>query len=402
MANKYSNPFAASNSFESQQKFMEILAMFNQGSNSFGFPGKKSTRPDWADAMDIWWRTLKPAVSSQNENVMMKLIEQAKQYYFISEQFVNMYNLMSSTQKKNKDAIDGLNKTFEDITAFFMDQNASRFSWSSLIDQCEQPYELLKNTFADNPLFSSQGFTEFSPEWQKLRENFLTMPGLGYSRESQEKLQKAMRLWATYQDNYHEFQTVMSGLNHEALNLMRKKLIKMHKKGEQVESMRQIYSIWVASNEKVYSDFVFTEEYSELNAKLVNSLMAFRKESHGIIEDNLASMNLPTTKSINALEQRQHDLRKQIKNMEAELKQLSAQVRSINQKQFAKPTSANIRKVETTKKSGKRAKKKKTTFPTRAGVVDFKKSKRVKQKKNETAKKKTSLKDRGGMIELKF
>ena len=399
MTNKYSNPFAANNWFESQQKFMETLAMFNQGNNPFGFPGKKSTRPGWADAMDIWWRAFKPAVSSENENVVMKLIEQAKQYYFMSEQFANIYSLMSSTQKKNKDAIDGLNKTFEDITAF-MDQNASRFSWSSLIDQCEQPYELLKNTFADNPLFSGQGFTEFSPELQKLREKFLTMPGLGYSRESQEKLQKAMHLWATYQDNYHEFQTVMSGLNHEALNLMRKELIKMHKKGEQVESMRQIYNIWVASNEKVYSNFVFTEEYSELNARLVNSLMAFRKESHSIIEDNLASMNLPTTKSINALEQRQHDLRKQIKNMEAELKQLSAQVRSINQKQLARPTAANTRKAETTKKPGKRAQKKKTTST--AGVVDFKKSKRAKQKKSENAKKKTAAKDSGGMIELKF
>ncbi len=403
MNGKYKNPFEGMQWFETQKQFMDAFATLNQGNNPFTSAFSSQQQPGWADAMDSWWRAFKPAGNAQQENVFMKMLDQARQYYFISEQFSKMYDAMSSANKNNQDALAVLNKAFEDVAAF-IEQNTTQFSWSHLIDQCEQPLELLKNTFAQTQMFAGQPFNDFSPEVQKLREKFLTMPGLGYSRESQEKLQKALHLWANYQDNYQEFQTVMSKLSHEALDLMRKDLIRMHKKGEQVESMRQIYNIWVASNEKVYGDFVFTEEYSELNARLVNSLMAFKKESQGIMEDNLASMNLPTTKSINALEKRQHELRKQIRQMETQLKQLHQEVKTLRDKPLSKTTtSRNNTGASAKAKPRKKTQKKKSVAATSSSVVDFKKSKRAKQKKRETAEKKQPVKDNNdGMIELKF
>ena len=135
----------------------------------------------------------------------------------------------------------------------------------------------------------------------------------------------AIKLWANYQENYQEYQSVMLRLNQEALDLMRDRIISTSKDGESIDSMRQIYDLWIESNEKVYGDYVYTKEYAELNGRLVNSMMAFKKQSHEITEDALSAMHMPTTKSMDELERRHYELRKQVNEMRAEISNLKKQ-----------------------------------------------------------------------------
>lgn len=423
MANQYKSPFDSVDWSDMQKQFMDALT---GNKNPFAMPGSNfSSGTSWADAMDHWWSAFKPQ-GIGNDNVLNKMMEQCRSYYLLSQQFSEIYQTMQKAQQGSEDFVHFLNEQFQNLENLFAENN-QLFNWTSFVDQCEQPVELLRSFMSSTPLYTGDVFNELSPEMKRVREQFLSVPGVGYSRETQEKMQEALRLWAIYQDNYQEFHSVMARLNHDALGLMRKRLVKMHKEGESVESMRQIYNIWVDSNEQVYGEFVFTEEYAELNSRLVNSLMAYKNKSHEITEDYLRTMNLPTSSSIEALERRQYELRKQVRVLEAELKSVKADLSQKSTAQTApevstsKPATAKKDKASkpTTKPKSKAKKKaakkrKSKAKASNAGnssqVVDLKKSRLEKQKKKEAeaARKKAGKSDdkkdadTGGMIEIKF
>ena len=403
-----SNPFMNPDWLAMQKQMMDMWMNYGQPKPTPTFES------NWADAMQIWWKTIQPeSVAGQNE-LFNKMLEQSRMYYFLSEQFSKIQQMFGAGKQSDRAFNKMLKEQFEQM-ANMMEEKPTMFSWSQFVEQFEQPAELIKNLYSNAEAFSGMPINDFSPELKKLREKFLTMPGLGYSRETQEKMQEALKLWAEYQDKHQEFHTVMSKLNHDALDLMRKRLVKMHKDGEEIESMRQVYHLWVDSNEKVYGDFVFTEEYSELNAQLVNSLMAFKKKNQEITEDYLKSMNLPTSSAIQALERRQHELRKQVREMQAELKTVKKELQdskiSLSNTKEGSSTSPVVKKKTKAKTKAKRkvAKKSKrkakpTTNKPSSQVVDFNATKKKKSKKlTEKSKKPESGRaDNNGMIEIKF
>lgn len=417
MSDKYKMPFEGMDWSEMQKQFFEAFTKYNQPSNPFATSPFSTSAfspqtNNWSDAMDLWWQAFKPDAAPASNNVFNKMLQQAKTYFMLSEQFSKLYQGMEQSKKNTDDFVHFLNEQFQNIESVIA-ENHQLFSWSNFIDQCEKPAELLNNLATNTPLFSGEVINDFSPEMRKLRERFLTTPSVGYSRESQDKLQEAIRLWANYQDNYQEFHAVMSKLNHDALGRMRKKLLKMHKAGEKVESMRQVYNIWVESNEKVYGEFVFTDEYADMNARLVNSLMAFKNKSHEITEDYLSSMNLPTSGAIDALERRQHELRKQVKTLTNELKSLQTQLKQQKQTPAAQPAAEKTTEKAVTSAAKPRTAKRKTKAKKKSAkksskVVDFKKSKRAKQKKQQVksgqsrSKQAENAEDKQGMIEIKF
>ena len=376
-----------------QKQYMDALMAFMPAQSSASSNNPFNQSSPWIDAVDSWWNSVKPGLDYSKGNLYEKIVGQCRNYYFLSDQFSKLMEGMDQNKNSHDEFISFINDNFKQMESAFL-ENKQLFNWTSLVDSIEQPFEMAKSAFSNASLFSGDIMHDLSPEMKKMRDRFLTIPGLGYSRETQEKMQEAIRLWAVYQDNYQEYQTTMSGLNHEAMDLMRKKILKMHESGEEVTSMRQIYHLWVDVNEKVYGEYVLTKEYAEMNGRLVNSLMAFKKQSHEITEDILTTMNLPTSKSIKSLEKRQHDLRQQVRKLEQQIKELKS-------------------KPETKRKTKAVAKKKKKVTKNQikksssnSNVVEInksrKKKKKVTKKVNKAARKSGKSSDDKGMIKIKF
>ena len=254
-------PFEEFNWLEIQKKYMDALAAFNSpnpftGSasfkpanpfeqlNPFMQPSKPSFESFWVNAMNDWWKSVKPENVNEHQELFGKVLEQCRNYYFMSEQFSKLIEGIAEVKGKNQDIIKFINQQFNEMESAFMSAQGN-FSWSNLIDSCEQPIELMKNAFSNMYSYSGDVFNDMNPEVKKLRERFLSVPGLGYSREVQDKFQELIRLWANYQDNYQEYQTVMTRLNHDSLEVMRKHIIAMSKKDEDINSMKQVYDLWV-------------------------------------------------------------------------------------------------------------------------------------------------------------
>ncbi len=384
MSNNEKNKTDDLNWSDFQEKYFDALKSFNSADTLFN--NNSSANSFWSSAIDQWWTSVKTGENTHNENLFEKIVGQSQNYYFLGEQFSNLINGISSLNNK-KDVNSFINKTFEDLQSMFS-QKSSGLSWGSLSGAFDMPFAGMKNNTSDGMFDFSNMFDFNNADMKAMRNKLLSMPGIGHSRESQEKIQKLIKLGAIYQDNAIENQEVMTQLSQDALELMRKKILHMNKKGENFESMRQIYDLWVESNEKVYADHAFTNEYSELNGRLVNSQMAFMKLSQEVNEDILTAMNIPTNSTVNELERRHYELRKKVKELESELKAIKEGISK--QKPTKSDSVVKTKSVSTTKKKTAKKKVSKKKIVNKAAKATKKKV----QKKRSPAKK--------DVIEIKF
>lgn len=391
MSNKYKTPFDEIDWSDMQKKYMDAFMAFKSP--------KPSMDSVWINAMDDWWKSAKVEMPYESSNIFGKVLDQCRNYYFMSEQFSSLLEGMNRSKSNNEQITDFINNKFKEIESAFS-SSENLFSWNQFLDKCEQPIDLMESAFSNPSFDPGDLLNSINPDLRNLREQMLSIPGLGYSREAQDKSKQAMKLWANYQDNYQEYQAVMTRLNHEALDLMRKRIINLSKEGENISSMRQVYDLWIDSNEKVYGEYVFTEEYSELNGRLVNSMMAFKKQSHEITEDALSAMHMPTTKSMDEMERRHYELRKQVNEMRAEISKLKKQLQ-----QNSNDSVAIEKESKPTVRRKKKVKKQAVSNPQNVGELkqSHKKTannaKTVKKKTQKKTKKKSADKS---MIEIKF
>ncbi len=395
MSDKFKTPFDGLDWSEMQKKYMDAL---------MAFKSPESTMDSvWINAMDDWWKSAKTDMPYESSNIFEKVLDQCRNYYFMSEQFSSLLDGMNGLENDKDRMTEFINKSFKEIESAFS-RGKNTFNLNGFLDNFEQPIDLMKSAFSNSTFDPGKILDGVNPDLGKLRDQMLSIPGLGYSRESQDKSNRAIKLWANYQENYQEYQSVMLRLNQEALDLMRDRIISTSKDGESIDSMRQIYDLWIESNEKVYGDYVYTKEYAELNGRLVNSMMAFKKQSHEITEDALSAMHMPTTKSMDELERRHYELRKQVNEMRAEISNLKkqSQQKDSNTVVIKKESKPVIRRKKKTKK-----KTKKRVTANSSNVVELKQVKKKRVNAVKTVKKKTKQKTKKksankGMIEIKF
>lgn len=391
MSNKDRTPFDELNWTEMQKKYMDALMAFK--SPNFIMDSV------WINAMDDWWKTAKTDMPYESANIFEKVLDQCRNYYFMSEQFSSLLDGMNDSENNKDKLTDFINKSFKEIESAFS-SGSNTFNLNGFLNNFEQPIDLMKSAFSNSSFDPGDILNGLNPDLGKLRDQMLSIPGLGYSREAQDKSKYAIKLLANYQENYQEYQSVMLRLNQEGLDLMRERIISMSKDGESIDSMRQIYDLWIESNEKVYGDYVYTKEYAELNGRLVNSMMAFKKQSHEITEDMLSELHMPTIKSMDELERRHYELRKQVNEMRAEINNLKKQLQQKNSKTV-------VVKKESKPVVRRKKKAKKRVTANSSNVVELKQVKKKVANTVKTVKKKTKQKTKKtsadkGMIEIKF
>jgi class III poly(R)-hydroxyalkanoic acid synthase PhaE subunit len=188
-----------------------------------------------------------------------------------------------------------------------------------------------------------------------------SLPGIGPSREFQEKVRKTILLWQEYQDNSREFQMAFAELGKLALDRLGEKISGIAAAGKKITSLKQIYALWVDANEEVFAQFACNEDYSRLYGGLVNSLMAFRRQANEVLDEILSLLNMPTLKSMNTLYKRQHDMANALRggrdaqrHMEQELAELRA---ALGKKQARPAASGQARKAGTTRPARKKKKR---------------------------------------------
>lgn len=163
--------------------------------------------------------------------------------------------------------------------------------------------------------------------WDAYQETFgklLQAPGLGYTREMDEKLRRGFAAWLDVQQANYEYQIVLAETWIKAFEQLMVELIDHAEKGETVQSIRELLERWSTTADRVFKDAFVSEAYIHAQGKLVNTTMLYRSRQREVSEITLKALDLPTRSEIDETHRRIYELRKEVKALKKELAALTA------------------------------------------------------------------------------
>ena len=367
--------------------------MADKTTNPFLFPDWINSPGSYSDLMDLWWKNFAQSVPDSSQDIYQKIMDQGKTFYFLSEQFNQLLQGISTINQTSDEWQKYLNVQFDNLKKLYTDSDSDisktmqgMFSAWQLL-----PMDTLQRTLSSSSLMPGDFMQDLKMNnFQDVTDKFLSVPGIGYTRESQEQLQEGVRLWNIYQQTSNEYIHALSKVGLDALESMRQKILEMAANGNVIHSLREIYDLWVDAHEKAYADFVYTDEYSELYGRMTNALMAVKKHNRNYIDEILASLNMPTRKGMNTMLKRQQEIRRENITARKKIRQLEKD----QQKLFE--LLADKQKVESKdKSSGEKPETKTGQATPKSNIKKTAKSKtRKKKTPSKAGKKSTSVKKR--------
>jgi len=170
----------------------------------------------------------------------------------------------------------------------------------------------------------------FHPEGAQMGRDqmnkFLSIPAVGYTRESQEQYQVLAQRQMDYMSAMQAYQAAFGKLGFETTKGFQQSLQERAKDGKPISSLRELYDQWVEMSEAAYAEFVMTQEYQSLYGRLVNTLLALKQQMARMVDQTLEAMHMPTHAEISTLQCRQQELRRDNLKLHKEVKGMQAQI----------------------------------------------------------------------------
>jgi class III poly(R)-hydroxyalkanoic acid synthase PhaE subunit len=308
-----------------QRKYWDAWSqLYQQALNSNLMPAKLSN--PWAQALDHWWEAVAPGVPPQNQDLIKKMMEPGKSFFGISEEFTHFLGNLSEHAKSwgNWQGLF-LSRIGELKTTLSQASTAGATkAMRGLFPFFEMPMDTWTRTFSSASPLPGDFLQVLKPEGlaDDLHDRigrFLSVPGVGYTREWQEQAQRGARLLLDYERALQEYIQIYSKAGIDTLERLSKKIIDRAEQGEEIKSLREAYDLWVDCCEEAYNDIVFTKAYQDAYGSLVNALMALKHYSQGMVDEFMGALNMPTHKGITTLQCRQQELRRELRDIRSRL-----------------------------------------------------------------------------------
>jgi class III poly(R)-hydroxyalkanoic acid synthase PhaE subunit len=277
----------------------------------------------WSEALGFLWQALSPSIPQDNQEVFKKFIEQGKNYFLFSEEFIKIFQGLSAEDGQLSGDWDqlwqkGLTQLQENLVNSMRTGNQFGF-WGLPLDNWQRtaaffsnfPGDILQNLKAE--AIKVLGEDLLHHEMQR----FLSIPNHGVTREWQAQLQQGIRLWLTYQRAQEEYVNLFNKIGLHALDLLRDKIKAKSQAGESFDSLKAVYELWLNCGEEAYAKFVHSEEYCKVYSNLINSLMAWKLYERKRIDEWLASLKLPTRQEFDTVIARLQQLRREIRHLQS-------------------------------------------------------------------------------------
>ncbi len=181
------------------------------------------------------------------------------------------------------------------------------------------PFDTWSRTFSSASLFPGDFLEQFKPEaWTPVTddlhrnlERFLSVPGLGYTREWQEQGQEFARLGLNYQRALQDYASLFRRLNLDTYDRLQRRLGELADANQPITTLRGLYDVWVDCSEAAYLDLVSTEAYAETYGQMVNALMALKRHGRNMVDEAAGAIGMPTRHGLNTLQRRHQELRRE-------------------------------------------------------------------------------------------
>lgn len=287
------------------------------------------------DGMTGWQKMFAMPQATPEVMAMRHAMGSMEEFMRMGREVFKMFQNMSEGSNLTQDWTSQLDKTIQQAKAMFS-QGQESFQgamgqWGKLDGMnpmMSNPLKAWVDFLNTNPAFSNDTMRALLAGGQASEEammRFLSVPGVGYNRERQEKMQEGMRLILEFRRAFEEFQKLMNETSKKALDKLHKKLLERGAEGKPLHSMRDLYVLWVDCNEEANAATVTTKEFNELNSRMMNALMRVRRNMAETMDNTMGAMNLPTRRELDSAHRQIASLRRRLSALEDALQEIKGQ-----------------------------------------------------------------------------
>ncbi len=312
-------------------------------------PSSQAFAVPWTAALDLWAKTAAPSAPAAGEYFFQSIVRQGRTFLRLGEELSKLTRNLAEGTQAGSNWKDVFAAKINELKAGFTHGSASDVTSTlrGLLPFFELPMDTWSRMFSSNSLppgdflrsVKSEGLRDVAGQIHERIDQFLSIPAVGYMREWQEQTQGGVRLTMDYQQALQEYVHAHGRLGVDALERLAAKIIERAEQGREINTLREAYDLWVDCGEEAYSTLVFTEEYADIYARLVNALMALKHHNQTAVDNVAKSLNLPTHQGITTLQRRQQEFRRELAGfrslldpsvMEGMQAPLSAQAEALN------------------------------------------------------------------------
>lgn len=334
-----------------QQQYWQQLNEFSQKAMGTQSAQKPSwTNFDWNDAMSHWWKAISPAMPEANKSFMDKMLEQGNVFFKMNEQLAN-------SLEKTNDWSELLTKVFEQLQSNFASQAEKATgnledSFNKAMGFWQSPMENWRQMSSSIDI--NQNFLNSS----NLFEKILDAPGLGYTREDENRYKQLMQAYLHYQHALMNYNRFFADMGTQSISCMKDKVKQVVDNGETIDSGRALYDLWVSACEHVYSEHALTPEYAKVHGELINAQMSLKKQWEDLVDQRLGMLNMPTRREMRTIQTRLQESRREVRALQSEITELKDAINALQQQNNQAVPSQTKASVKKTTRSGSTVKKK--------------------------------------------
>jgi len=395
MSEKKGSPFSNEDWAEAQQNYWN--AWSDMCEKAMGSAASSKPENPWAEGLEQWWKAMSGTAPEQSRDYFSRMVEQGQGFMAMGQEMTRFLSSINDMNKTGDGWKEALSSRFEEMKRSL---SGNQGDYSQLLKGMfaftDMPLDTMRRTASTASLFPGDIFeglragawTEQEVSLHEHVQRTLSVPGVGYTRESQAQQQKLTSLLVDYQRVSQEYNQAHAKVGVDTLDCMLHKIIEMSDKGEEITSLRQVYDLWVDCGEATYAKYVSSDEYSELYGRMVNALMALKKQGQGMVDESMGAMGAPTRRELDTVLRRQQEVRRKLIELQAspaagEVERLTSEVDKLRSDIDA------LRGLLTTQ-----AEKTLSTAPAKAASKPAASKKTAARKKTTTRKKATSRKQK--------
>ncbi|AHK80011.1 hypothetical protein M911_13580 [Ectothiorhodospira haloalkaliphila] len=336
-----SNPFAPDEWLDAQRKYWDAWLDMSRKAM-----GGQSNQPNWPQGLDQWWQIASQGMPGGNNQMMDQMMQMSRNYFAMAENFYKGANGQT-------DATQAVTQWLDQMTSAFKNMGLGQAPGKDINPFWQMPMDTWSragSSFMPMPGDFMQALRPaarppYGDVVQEQMDRFLSVPGVGYTRESQEQYQDLAKLMMEYQQAMQQYQQAFAKVGLDSVDRFRARLDDAGRQDTPITSMRALYDEWVDVSEEVYGEFVMSEEYAKVYGDMVNSLMAVKRQGTRLMDEVTESLNMPTRREVNTLHRRLQESRREMHQIKAALREMQHE----EKKEKAKASSS--RKSSSTRSS---------------------------------------------------
>lgn len=151
----------------------------------------------------------------------------------------------------------------------------------------------------------------------------IEMPAVGPAREKSEKMMKGFSTFANLYAAGMDTSSNLQGVFLEAMHKVQEKTATDMEGEISPEKYKDFYNIWMETYSETFKEFSKSGHFVSDMGKLNSHLMDFQRYNREMLEENyLKPMNLPTKTEIDEINKEIYSLKKTVKELTSQIKEL--------------------------------------------------------------------------------